>query len=213
MAMRDCCDISVNIPQGQRRVLRVVLAVNLVMFLVEVVAAFIATSTALLADSVDMLGDAIVYGFSLYVVARGAIWQARGAMLKGIIMAAFGVGVLVEVAIKIARGVVPASDVMGTVGIIALAANIYCLVLLTRHRADDLNMSSAWTCSRNDVIANIGVLGAAGAVAFTDSAWPDIVIGLGIAVLFGSSAVTVLRDARQARTTHRAIATVPGARK
>src|SRR5688572_19318106 len=118
MAMRDCCDISVNIPQGQRRVLRVVLAVNLLMFLVEVVAAFIASSTALLADSVDMLGDAIVYGFSLYVVARGAIWQARGAMLKGIIMAAFGVGVLVEIAVKIARGVVPASDVMGTVGII-----------------------------------------------------------------------------------------------
>ena len=204
MAMRECCDISANIPDGQRRVLRVVLAVNLVMFLAEVVAAFIAHSTALLADSVDMLGDAIVYGFSLYVVARGTIWQARGAMLKGIIMAAFGVGVLVEVGFKIARGLVPASEVMSAVAIIALAANVYCLMLLTRHRGDDLNMRSAWTCSRNDVIANIGVLVAAGAVAFTDSAWPDIAVGLGIAVLFGSSAVTVLRDALEARSTHSA---------
>jgi Co/Zn/Cd efflux system component len=195
MAMRECCNITVGISERQRRVLRVVLLINVVMFLAEVIAALVAHSTALLADGVDMLGDAIVYGFSLYVVARAPIWQARGAMLKGLIMAAFGIGVLVEVAFKIARGIVPATDVMATFGMIALGANVCCLMLLSRHKADDVNMRSAWICSRNDVVANIGVLVAAVAVTLTGSAWPDVAIGLAIAALFGGSAVKVLRDA------------------
>jgi Co/Zn/Cd efflux system component len=142
-----------------------------------------------------MLGDAIVYGFSLYVVARGARWQARAAVLKGAIMAMFGAGVLIEVTMKILRGVTPAADVMSAVGVIALAANVVCLWLLWRHKDDDVNMGSAWLCSRNDVVANGGVLLAAGAVALTGSAWPDVAIGLIIASLFGSSALKVFRDA------------------
>jgi Co/Zn/Cd efflux system component len=195
--MKECCDIASDIPARQRRVLQVVLAINAAMFLVEFVAGLLAHSTALLADSVDMLGDAIVYGFSLYVVGREAVWQGRGALLKGAIMAAFGVGVLVEVALKIARGVVPTAGLMSAIGVVALAANASVLVFLWRHRSDDINMRSAWLCSRNDVIANAAVVLAAGGVALTGSAWPDIVVGLAIAALFGASAVEIIRKARR----------------
>jgi Co/Zn/Cd efflux system component len=176
-------------------VLTAVLWINAVLFLAEFGAALVAHSTALLADSVDMLGDAIVYGFSLYVVARGPHWKARAALLKGSIMAAFGVGVLAEAVVKLVRGVQPSPELMTGVGLLALAANAVCLVLLSRHRGDDINMASAWACSRNDVTANLGVLAAAGVVVLTDSGWPDIVAGLLIAALFGTSAVRVVRAA------------------
>jgi len=195
--MTDCCEIASDIPARQRRVLKVVLAINAAMFLLEFGAGLLAHSTALLADSVDMLGDAIVYGFSLYVVGRGAVWQGRGALLKGVIMAAFGVGVLVEVAFKLARGLVPAVELMSAIAVVALAANASVLVFLWRHRSDDINMRSAWLCSRNDVVANATVVLAAAGVALTGSAWPDILVGLAIAALFGASAVDVIRQARR----------------
>jgi Co/Zn/Cd efflux system component len=167
------------------------------MFILEAMAGILVHSTALLADSVDMLGDAIVYGFSLYVIGRGSVWQARAALLKGVIMAAFGVGVLAHVAFKAAHGLLPTAEVMGIVGIMALAANLICLMLLWQHRGDDINMRSAWVCSRNDVIGNAGVLLAALAVHLTGSPWPDIVIGLLIAAIFVRSAIAIIREASQ----------------
>jgi Co/Zn/Cd efflux system component len=192
MAVTECCEAR-PVHDRQRRVLRAVLAINAAMFLVEVVAGLLARSTALLADSADMLGDSIVYGFSLYVVARGPAWQARAALLKGTVMAAFGAGVLVEVGAKLARGLTPDADVMGGVGLLALAANASVRAFLWRHRSDDVNMRSVWLCSRNDVVANAGVLLAAGGVALTGSGWPDIAVGLAIAGLFMVSAVGVIR--------------------
>jgi cation diffusion facilitator family transporter len=192
--MDDCCEIR-PVHAQQRRVLRVVLWINLGMFVAELVAGIIAHSTALLADSLDMLGDAIVYGFSLYVIARAPVWQSRAALLKGIIMAAFGIGIVVEVGSKLARGLTPEAQIMWAVALAALVANASVLVLLRRHRADDINMRSAWLCSRNDVIANGGVLLAALGVGLTGSAWPDILVGLAIAALFGLSAVGVIRAA------------------
>ena len=191
--MDACCEIH-PLQERQRRVLRIVLWINLAMFAVEFGAGLVAHSTALLADSVDMLGDAIVYGFSLYVIGKGTVWQTRGARLKGSIMAAFAVGIAVEVAFKLARGVTPAFEIMSVVGIVALGANVSVLALLWRHRSDDLNIRSAWLCSRNDVIANAGVLLAALGVAVTGTPWPDIAVGSGIAALFALSAVSVLRD-------------------
>jgi Co/Zn/Cd efflux system component len=193
--VKDCCEVRADVPARQRRVLRVVLWINVAMFLAECTAGVLASSTALLADSVDMLGDAIVYGFSLYVLARGAAWQARVALFKGLIMAAFGVGVLAQVVAKILAGRVPSAEVMGGVGVLALAANGVCLTLLWRHRADDINMRSAWICSLNDVAGNAGVLIAGAAVALTGSGWPDIVVGGLIAVMFAASAIGVIRSA------------------
>lgn len=196
--MDACCEVH-PIQERQRRVLRLVLGINLAMFALEFGAGLVGHSTALLADSVDMLGDAIVYGFSLYVIDRAAHWQARGALLKGTIMAAFAAAIAVEVTLKLVRGVTPVAELMGAVGILALIANASVLVLLWRHRADDLNMRSAWLCSRNDVIANAGVLAAGGAVFLSGSPWPDIVVGLTIAALFGTSAGGIIRQALQAR--------------
>jgi Co/Zn/Cd efflux system component len=195
--MDECCEVR-EIPREQRRVLHVVLWINAAMFLTESITGVVAHSTALFADSIDMLGDAIVYGFSLYVIGRGGVWRARAALLKGIVMAVFGIGVLVQVALKIAQGLTPTVEVMGAVGTLALVANLACLMLLSRRRADDINMRSAWICSRNDVIGNGAVLVAAGAVAVTGSPWPDIVIGLLVAAVFGRSAVQVVREASRA---------------
>ena len=159
---------------------------------------------ALLADSADMLGDAVVYGFSLYIVGRGSIWQARGAFLKGALMGVFGAGILAEAGTKVVRGVVPGAALMSGVGLLALAANAVVLGLLWRHRADDLNMRSVWLCSRNDVVANVGVLVAAFGVRLTDRAWPDIVVGAAIAGLLVTSAAGVIRAALRPAAADRA---------
>jgi len=193
--VKECCEVQVDVPERQRRLLWVVLCINGAMFLVELIAGITASSTALLADSVDMLGDAIVYGVSLYVVARGAIWQARVARLKGLIMAAFGVGVLAQVVTKLLHGLHPNADTMGVVGSLALAANTVCLVMLWRRRRDDVNMRSAWMCSLNDVAGNAGVIVAGAAVALTASGWPDILVGLMIAGMFCASATHIIRAA------------------
>jgi len=193
--VKECCAVQVDVPERQRRLLWVVLCINGAMFLVELIAGITASSTALLADSVDMLGDAIVYGVSLYVVARGAVWQARVARLKGLIMAAFGVGVLAQVVTKLLHGLHPNADTMGVVGSLALAANTVCLVMLWRRRRDDVNMRSAWMCSLNDVAGNAGVIVAGAAVALTASGWPDILVGLMIAGMFCASATHIIRAA------------------
>src|SRR5262245_50337204 len=195
--MNDCCQVTGDYTDRQRRVLRVVVLINLGMFLAECTGGVLAHSTALLADSVDMLGDAIVYGFSLYVVGRGAVWQARGALLKGTIMAAFGAAVLAEVVVKAISGVVPVAQTIGIMGLLALIANAICLALLWSCRTDDVNMWSAWRCSLNDVAGNAGVLLAAAGVSLTGRSWPDVVIGLVIAALFVTSAIGVIRDARR----------------
>lgn len=190
-----------------RRVLQIVLVINLMMFFAEFTAGVVARSTALMADSVDMLGDALVYMLSLYALERGMRWRAGAALFKGGIIAVFGIWVAVEVALKLASGVVPTAQTMGVFGFLALLANLTCLALLYRYRHRDVNMSSTFECSRNDVIANSGVLIAAAGVYLFESGWPDIIVGTIIALLFFRSAVRVLRDAwPQFRSGHPSIA-------
>jgi cation diffusion facilitator family transporter len=187
----DCCDIEAQ--HIRRDVLRIVLAVNLGLFVVEMVAGVLADSAALLADSLDMLGDTLVYGFSLYVLTRSATWKARAAFLKGVVMLAFGATVLAQVAHKILVPARPVAEAMGIVAALALIGNVVCFWLLYRHRTDDLNMRSTWLCSRNDLLANAAVLGAAVGVSITGRSWPDVLVGGAIAALFVWTALTVLR--------------------
>lgn len=186
---------NIAIHSAQRRVLVAVLAINLAMFLIEFGAGVVARSSALQADSVDMLGDAIVYGLSLWAVNRGARWEAGAALAKGLMILAFFAFIVLEVISKLVHGVPPSSGLMLVFGGLALAANLTCLAMLWRFRALNINMRSTFECSRNDVAANLGVLVAAGGVALTGSGWPDIVAGAVIALLFLKSAVTVIGEA------------------
>lgn len=181
--------------QRQARMLWAVLAINALMFALEFSAGWWAGSTALLGDSLDMLGDALVYGLSLFVVARSLRWKAISAGVKGGVMLALGLLVLGEALAKTLSGHVPASSLMMGIGVLALAANIVCLFLLTRHREDDVNMRSSWICSRNDLFANSGVIVAGLLVAASDTVWPDVIVGAIIAALFLHSSIGVLRDA------------------
>ena|SRR5690606_7787575 len=176
----------------QRRVLVAVLVINALMFVAEFGAGVIAGSAALMADAADMLGDALVYAVSLYALGRSDRWKAGAAMFKGVFILALGVGVLVNVVVKIQSGVPPSSTLMLAFGGLALAANLVCLRLLWRFRALDVNMASTFECSRNDVISNVGVLLAALLVAWLASPWPDIVIGSAMAVLFLRSSLRVM---------------------
>lgn len=196
--MADCCNdkaCEIEALRGrQSATLKTVLAINAVMFVVELAAGLIGHSVSLVADSLDMLGDALVYGFSLYVVARGARMKAKAALFKGLIMLGFGLFVLGQAIHRIAVPQLPVFEAIGVIGLLALAANGLCFWLLWRHRADDINMSSVWLCSRNDIIANVSVLFAAAGVWLTRSGWPDILIGLALAALFLRSALHVLRE-------------------
>src|SRR3989338_8470548 len=134
--------------------------------------------------------------------SRGARMKARAALFKGIIMAMFGLFVLGQAIYGILFPHVPVFEAIGAIGLLALAANGLCFFLLWRHRSDDINMSSVWLCSRNDIIANVSVLFAAAGVWLTRSGWPDILVGLALAVLFLRSAILVLRGAiRELRAT------------
>jgi len=194
--MADCCENKAceitALRDSQARVLWIVLGINAVMFVVEGTAGILAHSTSLLADSLDMLGDALVYGFSLFVINRSRRWQAGAALAKGSFMLVFGLAVLGEAAHKAIYPVLPDAYTMGVIGALALAANLVCFFLLYRHRSDNLNMSSTWLCSRNDLIANTSVLAAAASGALLVSHWPDILVGVAIAALFLTSAFTVL---------------------
>jgi cation diffusion facilitator family transporter len=196
--MDSCCEAKeqeLNILRGkQKGVLTVVLIINALLFIVEAAAGLLAHSTALLADSLDMLGDALVYGFSLYVLWRSAQWKAAAAIVKGVIMTAFGLGVLAQAVYKLMLGIVPTAETMGIVGALVLLGNGICFLALYRHRSDDLNMRSTWLCSRNDIAANVSVLLAAGAVKLFNSGWPDIMVGAAIAALFLKSALSVLKE-------------------
>ncbi len=191
--MDSCCETTVH--QQQRHVLRAVLAINATMFCVEFGAGLLAGSTALLGDSLDMLGDTLVYGLSLYVLGKGRRWRAGSALTKGFVMLVFGIGVLADAALKVQTDYIPVVSAMVGIGILALTANTVCFALLWRHRASDINLRSTWLCSRNDLVANTAVIVAGVFVAQLQSAWPDVFVGAGIAGLFLWTAFGVLREA------------------
>ena len=197
--MDSCCDNKSNelaqLRAKQGRVLYIVLAINAAMFVVEFTAGWVVGSTALLGDSLDMLGDALVYIVSRYVLHRGLRARAGAALFKSGFLMLFSVLIIGEAIRKSLLGTVPEGDWMALFGLIALAANLACLGLLYRHRSDDVNMSSTWICSRNDVIANLSVLCAAALVMLTGTLWPDVIVGVGLALLYLHSSWQVTREA------------------
>lgn len=196
--MSSCCDNNCAIDalrERQRGTLKVVLGVNAVMFLVILVAALYGSSTALLADSLDNLGDALTYGLSLFAVSRGVSTKAKVALFKGGLIFLAACVVAAQIVYKLFVPSIPLFEVMGAFSLLGLAANSLCLYLLWRHRHDDVNMSSVWECSRNDIASNLSVFVAAGAVWLTGSGWPDIVVALGLVWLLLRSSIRVVSSA------------------
>jgi Co/Zn/Cd efflux system component len=179
-----------------RRVLWVVLAINGAMFAGETVAGWWGQSVALQADALDFLGDAATYALTLAVLGLGLRWRALAAAIKGGSMALFGLWVLGMTIYHGLAGSLPSAPLMGSVGSLALVANVFSAALLFRHRSGDANRRSVWLCSRNDVIANLAVIVAGAGVWASTSGWPDLVVGAAIAALALSSSVQVLRQAR-----------------
>jgi Co/Zn/Cd efflux system component len=178
-----------------RRILWAALVINLAMFAVEIGAGFKSGSTSLLADAIDFFGDAANYGVSLAVLSAGVVLRARAALLKGACMMGFGLFVLGRAAWMYHLGGTPEAFTMGSIGLLALIANVAVAAMLYAWREGDANMRSVWLCSRNDAMGNIAVMLAALGVLGTGSSWPDLGVASGMAVLALSSGWSVVRQA------------------
>ncbi len=181
---------------GFRKVLWIALIANAAMFFLEIGASWQAGSVSLLADSLDFGGDAANYALSLFVLGMALQTRAKAALLKGVSMGLYGVGVLCFALYAAFNGEVPSYATMGVVGVLALAVNVGVAALQYRYRNGDSNMRSVWLCSRNDAIGNLAVLGAALLVGVTQTAWPDLVVAALMASLGLSASVSVIRQAR-----------------
>ena len=180
--------------QKRRGTLRVVMLINAIMFLSVFLVGMWADSRALLADSADNLGDAMVYGLSLMAVSRSHRWTAGAALIKGLIQLIFGIAVIGGVVQGVLTGPEPKGIAIISTAFAALAANLVCFGLLWKHRGEDINMRSVWLCSRNDVFSNAGVIVAGFLVLVTTAAWPDLLVGAIIALIFVQTAYVVIRD-------------------
>jgi Co/Zn/Cd efflux system component len=178
-----------------RRVLWAVLAINAVMFLIEIAAGLAAGSASLQADALDFLGDSANYAISLLVVGMALRYRASAALAKGATMGAFGLWVIATVIWHALHATLPTAFTMGAVGITALVANAASFGLLWAFRGGDANMRSAWICTRNDVVGNLAVLLAAAGVFGTGTGWPDLLVATIMAALALQGAALVTRQA------------------
>ncbi len=196
--MGPCCQNNCVVDalrERQRDTLTKVLWINAVMFIAIAAAAFYGKSTALLSDSLDNLGDALTYGLSLYAVARGPAMKARIALFKGALIFIAACFVVAQIVHRLVNPVLPSYEVMSIFSLAGLAANALCLALLWRHRREDINMSSVFECSRNDIASNLAVILAAIGVWTFDSGLPDIIIASLLAALLLNSSARVIKGA------------------
>ena len=196
--MSTCCDDKAcaveALRERQASTLKAVLAINAVMFVVELTAGLMAGSTALLSDSLDNLGDALTYGLSIYAISKDAKAKAKVALFKGMLILLAALFVLGQVGYRALYGATPMFEAMGAVSLLALIGNSVCLALLWKHRTADVNMSSVWECSRNDIAGNVAVFVASAAVWLTGSRWPDLLVGLLLSAWLLLSSARVLQS-------------------
>lgn len=191
--MKDCCQLEIR-NKKIFKILWVVLFINLIMFFVQVIAAIIANSSSLLADSFDMMGDVLAYAISIYAFNKGEKWGARASLIKGIIIFVLACIVLMDVTKQILISeILPASNLMLIFSLLGLFSNSICLWLLTAYQNDNLNMKSVWICSRNDILVNLSVTFTSGLVFYFQSKWPDIIVGLILTVILFMSAIHIMK--------------------
>jgi Co/Zn/Cd efflux system component len=197
MACNSCQSDAPPAPDPRwRRMLWIALAINLAMFVGEIVAGIASGSRSLQADALDFLGDSANYAISLGVAGMALGWRARAALLKGGTILAFGLYVLITTVLAALGQGVPQAETMGIVGVIALVANGSVALMLYRYRSGDANMRSVWICSRNDAIGNLAVLFAAAGVVGTGAAWPDLAVAMIMAALGIWGGLQIITQAR-----------------
>lgn len=197
--MADCCEnksCAIDaMKEKQSKTLKIVLLINVFLFVLTATYGLVANSASLLTDSLDDLGDAITYALSLYVVYKSNQAKAKVALFKGILILVGALFVLSQVISHVINHSVPLFETMGTVAVIALLGNLTCLYLLTQHKEQDINMSSVWECSKNDILNNIAVIVAAVIVWITNVGWADVIVGFVLSVLLIKSSVKVIKSA------------------
>jgi cation diffusion facilitator family transporter len=179
-----------------RQALWIVVILNLGFGVLEVIGGFVSNSQALKADSLDFLGDGSITLVGLLALAWSAAARAKVALVQGIFLALLGIGVIAYAFWRALNAIPPEAELMGGIGVAALLVNVAAALVLSRFREGDANVRSIWLFSRNDALANVAVIGAAGLVAWTKSAWPDIAVAGVIALLFLHSAREIIADAR-----------------
>jgi cation diffusion facilitator family transporter len=192
----DNCDNFDGASTAYKRALWAVIAINGLMFAVEMSAGFAASSTALRADALDFFGDTLTYGLSMLVIGMSLQIRAKAALLKGLSLLAMGVFVAASAIWQIFSPGLPEAPMMGGIGFLALVANLLSVFILLKFKDGDSNVRSVWLCSRNDAIGNVAVMGAALLVALTHSHWPDLIVALAMSALFLSSSVQIIKHAR-----------------
>ncbi len=194
--MSNCGCGSEQAASLEKKTLITLLAINAFMFVVEITLGWLAQSTGLIADSLDMLADATVYGLSLYAVGKGILQQAKAARVSGYLQIMLGLGVLFEVIRRMLFGSEPQSTLIIVVGAIALIANIACLALISKHKDGGVHMRASWIFSTNDVIANLGVIISGVLVVVSGSRYPDLVVGTLISIVVIRGGIKILKDAK-----------------
>ena len=194
-----CChekEKDLKLIKSQARVLWIVLFINFGMFFVEFISGILSQSVSLTGDSLDMLGDGLAYASSLWALKLTQKDKVRSAQFKASIMMVLGVFVFGRAIYKVFFQSLPHFQTIGAIGILAMVMNLICLFLLTRHKDDHINFSSVWTCSRNDIIANTSLLVAAFLVFYFQHPWPDLLVGIGITVLYLRSSLGIFSEAK-----------------
>ncbi len=197
--MSNCeCKIEIK-SKEESKVLIILLSINAVMFIAEFTLGWLGESTGLIADSLDMFADALVYGVGLYAVGKSLRIKANSAMLSGCLQMTLGTGVLLDIIRRTIMGSKPASVFMISFSLVALAANVICLMLLAKHRDGEVHMRATWIFTKNDVIANLGVITAGILVAYSSSAIPDLIIGCIISAIVIRGGIQIINEAKATR--------------
>ena len=197
--MSGCgCEVEIK-DQSQRQVLYWLLGINATMFVIEMGIGLFADSTALIADSLDMLADAVVYGIALYAIGKSLLHKANAARISGFFQMALGLLIIIDIVRRSIYGSEPVSGLMMAMGAVALVANVICLVIIRKQRNEEVHMRASWIFSANDVLANLGVIFAGVLVFWLDSRWPDLVIGVIVSCVVLRGAKMILEDAGNER--------------
>lgn len=191
--MSECCGVNAQ-DKEQRTLLWTVLVLNGAMFFVEFIAGWIGDSSGLMADSLDMLADAMVYMVGLYAVGKVLSYKAKAALFNGSLQLVLAGLILIDVLMRLLGGSEPQTEIMLWISGLALAVNLFCFILLSRYRSGDINMRASWICSRNDMIANIGVILSALLVVWLESSIPDLVVGTIIALVIVQSSLKIVKE-------------------